>query len=570
MRTSRISGRTFYRSDGGAHWLRFLSLALLPLLVSAVTAVCLFIAYLNELYFVIVLPVLAFLPVLAILYLAITFGHCRNRIVAGSLGALVALIMYVGSYYVGMVYYFGIEYASRIDLLPGYINSRMHSDKIDRSSSPHGSDRDEDKPPGAFRIGLYWLLFALELGIVLALGIFICVIRAGRAYCTTCRQWMTQLVATFPPGTGYAHFATVNVKTLSVVALLRQLTGFENNPYTAVAIEYCPTTVGHIRSCPIYLTVKEVRKGGGGPTKLQQCDAAFGKTILRRAQLTRDEVRALEPLFPELVGKKQISRSSRIVDIPLSHEAQKVRFPAMAYMEPLPEKYTGKVLTPKTTMIVTLLTLLVGSLSLIGILVALFGAFIAFPQGEGWNNVSLANKIIGIALLSFGILLAGVFMVVGLSNPGFIANRYLRKRIRTVCALRPHCMVNPAHPEALFVEIVPRRNWLRQMFEHAADIGFFYVDGLRQEIFFEGDKERYQIPGDAVFSCEVERVAANSLRYFFLVLKVRHITGEREIAVRPREGSGPLGVGKRAHRMYQIKEKIRAIMPKKPDKEYVT
>jgi hypothetical protein len=68
--------------------------------------------------------------------------------------------------------------------------------------------------------------------------------------------------------------------------------------------------------------------------------------------------------------------------------------------------------------------------------------------------------------------------------------------------------VDPDGPEAIFVEMVPRRHWARanRMLETAGDLGFLRIDAGRGLLLFEGDRERYQIPAGAILGCEVEQV----------------------------------------------------------------
>jgi len=65
--------------------------------------------------------------------------------------------------------------------------------------------------------------------------------------------------------------------------------------------------------------------------------------------------------------------------------------------------------------------------------------------------------------------------------------------------------VDPDDPRAIFVEIVPRRNWGRVMADTASDVGILLIDSERGEIVYEGDNERFRIPARAIISCAVEK-----------------------------------------------------------------
>jgi hypothetical protein len=55
------------------------------------------------------------------------------------------------------------------------------------------------------------------------------------------------------------------------------------------------------------------------------------------------------------------------------------------------------------------------------------------------------------------------------------------------------------------VEIIPRENWNRMMWRNHTDTGLLVVDTARREIRYEGDKQRFCVPADALLSCNVEK-----------------------------------------------------------------
>src|SRR5439155_10658453 len=71
-------------------------------------------------------------------------------------------------------------------------------------------------------------------------------------------------------------------------------------------------------------------------------------------------------------------------------------------------------------------------------------------------------------------------------------------------------VVDPNHPDAILAEVIPRRNWGQLMLENADDQGFLLVDAERRQLLFEGDKQRYRIPADAILSCDVEAMNKGS------------------------------------------------------------
>src|SRR5437764_2180150 len=117
-----------YRASGRVRWLVFLPGVALTLATAVFMAWCLHLLFEAGYYFLIVAPLIASFPVAGVLYAAVSLGHCRNRIVAGAVGVLAALVLSVGHFYFDLVEDFGWANAARIDALPHYINRRMQTD----------------------------------------------------------------------------------------------------------------------------------------------------------------------------------------------------------------------------------------------------------------------------------------------------------------------------------------------------------------------------------------------------------------------------------------------------------
>ena len=90
-----------------------------------------------------------------------------------------------------------------------------------------------------------------------------------------------------------------------------------------------------------------------------------------------------------------------------------------------------------------------------------------------------------------------------------IPARYLHARLCRDIAARSDAIVRPDDPDAIFVEVVPRRNWVPSNNENADDFGLLRVDRERGLILFEGGAERSALPASAVIGCDVSEYCAH-------------------------------------------------------------
>src|ERR1700722_12142733 len=115
MANPKLGDRKFYKSSGRVCWARFAPLSLLPLLGSAGLAVLLCYLFKWGHYYVIIVPIVAALGVAGLVLLTVAKGHCRNPWVAGLLGAVAGITLYLGSYYVGFLDFAGVQAATKPD-----------------------------------------------------------------------------------------------------------------------------------------------------------------------------------------------------------------------------------------------------------------------------------------------------------------------------------------------------------------------------------------------------------------------------------------------------------------------
>ena len=81
--------------------------------------------------------------------------------------------------------------------------------------------------------------------------------------------------------------------------------------------------------------------------------------------------------------------------------------------------------------------------------------------------------------------------------------------------------------DAIYVEIVPRAHWAGLMQDRATDGGLLLIDEKRQELRFEGMKQRFRVPTAAIVSCKAEVTQPQAGRFaFFLTVVQAYVPSE--------------------------------------------
>ena len=146
---------------------------------------------------------MASFAVLGVWYLVLTWSHCRNKWVAATTSLLLALMLYLGYYQIGLIEVVGVQNAHRIDLLPLYVQFRMKTD-VSRDMHRPVVKQVRRQEPGLFQEAINWFCFGSELLFVIGLFVAVGQRRTARAFCEPCGRWMESEVLTLPPGIGAA------------------------------------------------------------------------------------------------------------------------------------------------------------------------------------------------------------------------------------------------------------------------------------------------------------------------------------------------------------------------------
>jgi hypothetical protein len=237
----------------------------------------------------------------------------------------------------------------------------------------------------------------------------------------------------------------------------------------------------------------------------------------------------------------------------------------LADVTPLPLALRGRILTPAARLVENGLFLLQ---------FLLFAALTFTPAVLG-GLAATARLFPGNQALSFAPVVVGLGLTAGLG--WLLGGRRLRKpwstdylfrRAQAELRQRSDALVGPHDPEAVFVEVIPRRNWGSIALQNAEDIGFLSLDSAGRRLLFEGDQKRYRIPAEAVADCAVklmnpaEADDPRGVPVGLVLLRVRDRLGERELPLRPvRTVAGdPLG-GNYVERAHELHRRVVEVCP---------
>ncbi len=234
----------------------------------------------------------------------------------------------------------------------------------------------------------------------------------------------------------------------------------------------------------------------------------------------------------------------------------------------VPLSQRGQVLTPAAKVlengIFLAQFLLLGAAALVPVILGGWAAM--RPLFPGNDALSFAPVLIGLALTAAVVWFLGGKM---LRKPW--SADFMFHRTQDALSQRPDALVDPRTPEAIYVEVIPRRNWGQVSLQNAEDVGFLHLDAEGRQLLIEGDNKRYRIPAAAIISCETELMNEHEpddeykVPLGVVVLKVRDRMGEREIPLRPvRTVSGDALGGNYVERARELCERIERLRSAPP------
>jgi hypothetical protein len=485
------SDRPAYRRSGRVNGLRFVPVASIALAVAVGMAYCWFLAFDADLNYWLATPLILSLPVAIAAYIAVAIGHCRNRFVAGAFGVLLALVFQLGYFHFDMIHQRGPEAIAQFDRIPNFIAERMANDGLRVQN--HVLPRNE----------MYnWFYAAAELLVLSLLIGGAGVWPSLKGYCESCHRWMRSVAMHTESGVSSRIAKALRKRDWSRVPddVRGGLRFGQSSAW--VEFEYCPNLTQSIDGCEAYLTLRENR----GKTE-------HPETLMYQGLLAREELKALAARMPAFaflrVSAPTPDRDEPSASRPIARHAGDV-----AAMERVPSDAASTALE-RAGKIEFLLAMVPVSALLGGSGITIWGVVL-----RPWQDSSLA----GYLLLVVGIVAVFAGGLICWVNVDYFGVTYICRRLCRLLGQRADPLVTPADPEARFVDIVPRVQWHQLVPDKATDRGFFSIDERHGRLLFEGLKERYVIPANAVISCAVEPMMPHTgnWNFYACVLTVRY------------------------------------------------
>lgn len=493
-----------YRWSGRVRVGRFLLMTLVVLATAAAMSWGLHLLYVAGYYLIMIAPLVAAVPVVAVLVGAVSWSHCRNPVLAGLLGLAAGLVVSPGHYHADLVSLTGWRHVHRIDFLPRYLAFRMGNDVLVDVAAPDRNKR-AGRGPDTVQVIFNWSFFALETllasGLMMAFGIQ----RAVRAYAERPKQWMYAATGFCAAGLGRP---LADAFQDGLAAVKPSLAAMEPGAreFCELTLEFCPPGDENDELGPGFLTIKEVILPGGNAGGRKE-------TRIARQWLVEEEdfeyLATQIPAFAPALGPTALP----VAATPTSA----VTPGASADIRQVEPPYGGTVLTPRHLAIGTCIALfpLALALGVVAVLTAL---------GILLQDDLEAPQVVVLILIGLGILAVSLWYMIRFGD--YLPSRYLYGLSVGAVNQRPRVLVEPDNPDAVYVQVIPRQNWGKVMVENAADVGFLWVDRQRCRILFEGDRERWTIPAQALVSCRVERFlvgdpAAGGTAFYVAVLRAR-------------------------------------------------
>jgi hypothetical protein len=372
--------------------------------------------------------------------------------------------------------------------------------------------------PLAAKADAEWIkAFHLALFCVYSVGAMLASMWATHAYCEACGCWMRCQRVILPAGTIVPLAAALRDGTLPSFAPVSAAGVAGRAERAVVDLEYCPRSVGREPACAAYLTFKErspktkqaaekemdelairsILHASPHRQNLQYDPHSGARFLVRQMKISPLEVAILAVKIPPLIVAVTPSSASTPQDAPnaaTSHSAA-----AGSIITSLPPGQAIEVSPFFRKFVDDLLSFTAVFLVLVGTAVAAWGY---------WERPWAAGLAGGAAWLAwFKVGGGGATALVGglicATNAEYFSRRYRYCWVREAIQRRGNRIVDPDEPEAIFVEVVPRAKW---PFCHADDIGFLRLDRRGRQLLFEGLRQRYRIPIDALTYCALEPI----------------------------------------------------------------
>jgi len=514
---SRLSPRETYRPSGRSDLWRLVWALPVALIWCGLMA-----AFFNLLvalgYYLLALAVLlpaSFSAGLAVRIVRAT--HCRNRVLAGVLGGAMGLVGYAAYLHADQVLRWNVPWTA-VDRLPGYVAFRMETDRwqflhkgaLLRPAQPAPGVVPRRGLAGVNVLSMNWGLLLFDVGVMLLVPLASGTYVAGQPYSESRRRWCDSEKLILAPEAGQSLSAALAADEIDAWVLSQPRKVGEHEPHVTVSVWYTPRGKGADVDWDVFLAINN------GP----------------RWRLTPAEAADLTVLLPALQDLAE-STEERLA-------AEAAQSPGGAQIHPVPPPYAGLAQNEQTMLWGHLLiwTAMIGPAVLACALlpggVCLLGAAIQrFQLLPNWTIVAYV-VVVGLSLMAFLSYWHNPERQMSLELGRRFNHWLLRRAIRQ----RPAPLVAADDPEAVFVDMSPRRLWGRGVAAHPGEFnqGLLLCDWQREKLLFEGDYACYEIPAAVILDCQIEGLpgaGSNTGGLFGVILQVQVGTGVMELPLFP-------------------------------------
>lgn len=370
----------------------------------------------------------------------VRFGHCRHPWLAAVTSVSLGLLWFAAQFFVLMLATFGADQWTRFDRLPEFLELCF---------------RIGPRAPGVNAPPTGWIFLFVEILAVIAVPVIVALHAVSRPFSEEMQRWLDEGQAFFPPGS-LAEVVTRLSNFQPIPSDLEPLTGEMPERADRAVLHYGPGGDG--QGGPVYLSIRP--NGQIFPRPLVYC-----------WQLTETEIARVGRWFSGFQMAVAQPRSA-----PQSPGLRRASNDADAVIRECmtdPPVFSGWG------------TVILNAIPLMQIVVFFLAMGLAL-----WA-IRSRKMAVGLTLFFIGF---GALFVVRTRFKYRLRTRMLSPKLLR----RPTSLVEPNDPEAYFVEVVPRENWTKLLWDDAADHGFLKLDDVTRCLLFEGDRERWSIPVSAI------------------------------------------------------------------------
>jgi hypothetical protein len=369
-------------------------------------------------------------------------------------------------------------------------------------------------------------------------------IRASRPFSEKAQRWLHEHVFSVDPEDAHEIVQALGEADVQLLAdCVRPIPLQMMSKRGEVRLYYLPDEP----TTPVYLTVRIV---DGRPWTIG----------LPRRMATRVRLTAYEAAV--LAERLRLPRARfGVLEVEPVLEESRPAAPAAA-IEDLPAAKVGRARDRRILIVLTAVALTPLALALL--IAAALGTYVAL----NWSDLGAGTRA-GAAVVALAALFAAFHLTALYGD--YLPLRIQRHLIAAAIERRATPLVRPDNPDAIYIAIVPRKNWGRMMLDNSTDVGLLTTDAERRLLLFEGTRQRWRIPADSIESCELDEHAIGvpdpKERNVFpvVVLRVSRVGGTWEAPLSAMRTTlrRPTAHEKR-QRCRQLRKRIREILLESP------